>query len=218
LSPDGKTWLILEEDGNLVLATAANVIWAAASNKNMKPETHPKSGALLANGELVLYSPDGKKVVWSSGNKIDQDAQDTTLIVQNDGHVAIFANASRIWYTSRKKSTDTPSDTLAAGEFLEPEQPLISKLGKYKLMLTSSGSLEIREVATGKVVWGDKKIVAPKGKMLTMRDDDNLTIDPDFAWTSKTRRRKYGGTATLSVNDSGSADIKSEGVRIWMDH
>ncbi len=91
-SADGRTRLILQGDGNLVLYGTKGALWA----------TGTKTGAKLAvqsDGNVVLYSAAGK-AVWAS-NTSSKTAGARQLIVQSDGNLVLYG-PNAIWATGTR--------------------------------------------------------------------------------------------------------------------
>lgn len=82
-SPDGRYELWLQEDGNLVLYSAAGVVvWESGTRGAVRLHNQ-------ADGELILYRADGV-VVWSTGTA---GVGSSTCWLQNDGNLVLYLDA-----------------------------------------------------------------------------------------------------------------------------
>lgn len=93
-SGDRGVYLVLQNDGNLILARSnGEVIWAAATdNKGSKAE-------FQQDGNLVVYDS-YNRAVWSS-NSNGRGA--TRMDVQNDGNLVIYRDSTPIWSSGTRK-------------------------------------------------------------------------------------------------------------------
>jgi hypothetical protein len=89
-SPDGRFIFLLEYDGNLTLMGPAHYrLWDSGTSGNC-----PASLVMQADGNLVLYGPDG--ACWSSAT----DGTDADrLQIQDDGNAVIYGPSSPRWAT-----------------------------------------------------------------------------------------------------------------------
>jgi len=215
-SPNGKVSLVLQEDGNLVVnyrdGNNNKVLWSA--------ETFGKSVAtarLRVTGEFSLLKSDSTRV-WSSDTSRAGNTRDAVLLVQDDGHVVIFAGGTRIWRTMTPKLPGTDPDRLNADQYLEPDQKIVSPNGKTSLVFQGDRNLCLYTDTFVGALWSkvteDRETRPSK---VIMRGDDDLWYGDKGSreWTSTTRRRKGNGDASLQVMDTGVIVIKSEGLTIW---
>lgn len=89
-SPDGRTVLVNQTDGNVVVYPDGRALWASRTANGV-------GGTLImqTDGNLVLYSPQGG-ARWHTntwGRVI------TNLTVQNDCNVVLYQNGAAIWHT-----------------------------------------------------------------------------------------------------------------------
>ena len=100
-SPDRRTTLTMQTDGNLVLRAGNRVLWHT--------HTHGNPGAFLrhqADGNLVVYSARGR-ALWSSGTRWSPDEY-TVLTLRNDGNLVLsgadaHGNLHRYWQTGTRR-------------------------------------------------------------------------------------------------------------------
>ncbi len=104
-SPSGQFTLIYQDDGNLVLYSAApgNPLGRAVWNSGTSGRG-PGRCAMQADGNLVIYATKNtdQNPLWSSGT---QGHANTHLYVQDDGNVVIYVgtpehNGRGIWSTN----------------------------------------------------------------------------------------------------------------------
>jgi hypothetical protein len=217
LSSDGKYWLSLNSKGNFGVSTEEGFLWKATFD-DLNNAKAPESVLLKKTGELVLLASDKKTEVWSSESGI-KNATDGSLVMNDNGHAAITANGERLWYSYRPKDMSTNKDRLVAGEWLKPEQALES--GKARLVLQDTG--EIALFQDDIKLWSEQAVTTSvtSATRMILQPDDNLWIGSDNqpTWTSKSRRRKYGGKAVLrittDIKDGPSAIIESGNITLW---
>lgn len=220
-SPNGKVSLTLQEDGNLCATCKTNtgdkLLWTShTEGKGVV------SARLRANGELVLLKSDKSKI-WSSdaGRTGLPIARDAVLLVQDDGHVIVHANGSRIWRTMTPKLPGTETDRLNADEYLEMGQKLTSPNGKFRLVFQDDHNLCLYTDGFVGPLWSrvsEDREQHPS--QVIMRDDDDLWYGEagQREWTSTTRRKKGNGDAYLKLEDNGTLTIRSDGLTIWSSH
>ena len=101
-SPDRRTTLTMQTDGNLVLRSGNRVLWHT--------HTHGNPGAFLrhqADGNLVVYSAAGRPL-WNSGTRWSPAEYVTVLTLRNDGNLVLsggdaHGNMHRYWQTGTRR-------------------------------------------------------------------------------------------------------------------
>jgi nucleoid-associated protein YgaU len=95
-SNNGAYTLTLQDDGNLVLASRGQAIWATSTTGQdvVRAEVQP-------DGNFVLYTAD--KPVWHSDTKGKKDVR---LVLQDDRNLVLYAGDGAAWST--KTETDAP--------------------------------------------------------------------------------------------------------------
>lgn len=162
----------------------------------------------------MLLKRDGKQE-WTTGSA-GKVAQDTVLLVQDDGHVRISSNGACVWRNTFQKLSGVEPDRLNADEFIQLGDRLTSPNGKYVLAVQADGQLIIAE--NNLITWTAEPLMDDWANKLIMRGDDELCMVGDrdkLCWTSMTRRRKNNGNATLILGDNGGATIKTDGLTLW---
>lgn len=219
LSPNGKTSLVLQEDGNLCSyykeGTKTQLLWTSTTDGK-----GVATAKLRATGELVLLKSDNTKV-WSSDSSRAsiQNANDAILIVQDNGHFVIFANAARIWRSLISKIPTIDPDRLYSDQYLPPDSRLVSPNGKIELKFQEDRNfcLYNKDFVGAKWTWTcrDRETISK----VILTDGDDLWYGERGAGedrkTSTTRRRAGNGDSWLQVTDEEVAFIKSDGITIW---
>ncbi|MEJ5915653.1 M15 family metallopeptidase [Pseudokineococcus sp. 1T1Z-3] len=97
-SPDGRTRLSLQQDGNLV-------VYRADGTPQWNSGTFVRGVRLVqqADGNLVLYTPAGR-AVWHSGTY----GGAARLAVQDDGNLVVYRGRTPVWYTGWAGARTTP--------------------------------------------------------------------------------------------------------------
>jgi len=95
-SNNGAYTLTLQDDGNLVLASRGQAIWASSTNGQdaVRAEVQP-------DGNFVVYTAD--KPVWHTDT---QGKKDVKLVLQDDRNLVLYAADGPAWST--KTETDAP--------------------------------------------------------------------------------------------------------------
>src|SRR6201998_3905512 len=95
-SSNGAYTLTLQDDGNLVLASRGQSIWASGTDGQdvVRAEVQP-------DGNFVVYTAD--KPVWHTDT---QGKKDVRLVLQDDRNLVLYAGDGAAWST--KTETDAP--------------------------------------------------------------------------------------------------------------
>jgi len=120
-SNNGAYTLTLQDDGNLVLASRGQAIWASSTNGQdaVRAEVQP-------DGNFVVYTAD--KPVWHTDT---QGKKDVKLVLQDDRNLVLYAADGPAWST--KTETDAPpppapeaaaTEETAAAEEAVVEEPV----------------------------------------------------------------------------------------------
>ncbi len=111
VSKNGAYTLTLQEDGNLVLASRGQDIWAAGTGGQDVVRAE-----LQADGNFVVYTAD--KPVWHSNT---QGRKNAKLVLQDDRNLVLYADGGAAWSTKTETSEPPPPEAEA-----EPEAELES--------------------------------------------------------------------------------------------
>ncbi|MER7951309.1 trypsin-like serine protease [Streptomyces sp. NPDC096079] len=212
--------LVMQADGNLVLyhitgGTGRNAaLWA--SNTGGKPGAF---ATMQADGNFVVYAKDGKvgdasAALWASGTHNNAGAR---LELQGDANLVVYTKdgghgiGGHLWHSD----TYPRGSQLASGAKLMPGWWLTN--GKQALIMDIQGNVLVREIATGRELWG--RYTWDWYSYLHMQADGNLVLykkgtgnGTGGIWSSAT----WGGAgsyATLDTNGSVTVRWKEGGPR-----
>jgi nucleoid-associated protein YgaU len=96
VSNNGAYTLTLQEDGNLVLASRGNALWASSTDGQDVVRAE-----VQGDGNFVLYTAD--KPIWHSDTKGKKNVR---LVLQDDRNLVLYAADGPAWST--KTETDAP--------------------------------------------------------------------------------------------------------------
>jgi LysM repeat protein len=118
-SSNGAYTLTLQDDGNLVLASRGQSIWASGTNGQdvVRAEVQP-------DGNFVVYTAD--KPVWHTDT---QGKKDVRLVLQDDRNLVLYSGDGAAWST--KTETDAPpppAPEAAAEESATADEPVIDEV------------------------------------------------------------------------------------------
>lgn len=88
ISPNGNVKLTLQRDGNLVLTSGTQILWASGTNGRSA-----SYAIMRGDGNFVIYASSGS-AIWSSNTQAYPGAQ---LIVKNDGRAVIEQSGIIRW-------------------------------------------------------------------------------------------------------------------------
>lgn len=110
-SNNGAYTLTLQDDGNLVLASRGQSIWATATNGQdvVRAEVQP-------DGNFVVYTAD--KPVWHTDT---QGKKDVKLVLQDDRNLVLYAADGPAWST-RTETGEIPAPPPPAPEAEDAEE------------------------------------------------------------------------------------------------
>ena len=91
ISPNKKTFLTLQTDGNLVLYKEGKALWSSQTRGNV--------ATLQKDGNFVLYLTNGSQAVAVWHSKTAGKAEDCRLAVQDDGNLVLYGMVY-VWHTS----------------------------------------------------------------------------------------------------------------------
>ncbi|BBZ43185.1 lectin [Mycobacterium parmense] len=103
-SNNGAYTLTLQDDGNLVLASRGQAIWATGTDGQGVVRAEVQS-----DGNFVVYATD--KPVWHSNT---QGSKNVRLVLQDDRNLVLYSGDGAAWST--KTETDAPPPPAPAAE------------------------------------------------------------------------------------------------------
>ena len=115
--PNGKSYLIMQPDGNLVLYRTDNNYALWASNTWQKPVTH---AIMQTDGNFVCYDDSGR-AFWATGTN---DHPDARVTLQDDGNLVVYDRSGRALWASNTvinwapKTFDTGDKHLDTGKWM----------------------------------------------------------------------------------------------------
>gem|GEM_PF-2460509 len=187
VSPAAGYRLVLQDDGNLVVYTSADVpVWWSA--------TVGSGASLLAvqgDGNLVLYTAAGTPVWWSG----TAGSGATRLVMQGDGNLVLYDIDRPVWASQQ----GFLADRMTSGKLMAGRQ-LFTNDGAYRLVMQEDGNL-VGYDAAGQYFW----TTATGGSgatWLAMQTDGNLvlyTAAGVAVWSSG--RAGYGPSALVMQTD-----------------
>jgi hypothetical protein len=193
-SPNSVYALTMQDDGLLVLSGGQNAV--AVPLNGAVPGSYAELRS--ADGNLVIYVPDGSCTTWESGTHISRTGREP-LIVENGGRVRIGPVALPfIMWTPR-------GDRLPPGGRLNPRDQLRSPNSVYALTMQDDGLLVFSSEQNA--VAAPPPNEAVPGSYAELRSaDGNLVISvPDGSrttWESGPR-----GPGELILHETGSITI-----------
>jgi outer membrane autotransporter protein len=106
VSNNGAYTLTLQEDGNLVLASRGNELWASSTDGQDVVRAE-----VQGDGNFVLYTAD--KPVWHSDTKGKKNVR---LVLQDDRNLVLYAADGPAWSTKTETDAPPPPEPEAAPE------------------------------------------------------------------------------------------------------
>lgn len=114
-SNNGAYTLTLQDDGNLVLASRGQAIWATGTDGQGVVRAEVQS-----DGNFVVYTAD--KPVWHSNT---EGKKDVRLVLQDDRNLVLYAGNGAAWSTKTETDAPPPPAPEAAPEAAaEPAAPV----------------------------------------------------------------------------------------------
>ena len=197
---DGQFRLVMQADGNLVLAAAAGPpLWSSATVGS------PGAFAVMqTDGNLTVRSFSGE-VLWSSATAGHPGAR---LEVDDDGSLAVVGPKGDLWCSGSRESELVSRGVLSPGWVLE------SPIWLSRLVMQSDGNLVLYSIG-GRVLWQSRTAGNP-GASAVMQHDGDLVVRATSGrvlWTSGTGT-DAGAELTFSVS-GGIAVTTPSGTVPW---
>ncbi|HVX20268.1 MAG TPA: PPE domain-containing protein [Acidimicrobiales bacterium] len=207
LGTDGVWWLVQGAD-NLLTVPGLPTFFSCALCTEMAPALPGSSLVLQADGNLVLYPPDGGPAEWSSGTA---GGGGVTLQLQDDGNLVLYGNpdgtggAPVVWQTGTEAFRGT---VLGEGETLEAGQFVVSADGLFTLVMQADGNLVVYGVGRPGALWSSRTAGDP-GAFATMQADGNLVVygpvPPGTATGGTTGAERPGARAAADPGQATTA-------------
>lgn len=204
LSVGGRFHAVMQTDGNLVVYTSANrPVWASGTHS-------PGAGLTLQrDGNLVVYAANRRALWWTgtvpgAGNR---------LVMQSDGNLVLYSVGGVALWASRTGRTTSSADALGAGAVLRTRQFLVSRAGRYRVVMQQDGNL-VSYGSHGRARWASRTNTA--GSTATVQRDGNLVVyDPRHRalWSSGTAGT--GSRSRLVVQDDGNLVLYAGSSARW---
>jgi hypothetical protein len=206
-SVDGKYSIHMQDDGNLIVykkGAPANPLWT--SQTGARPGAY---AVMRADGNLVVYSPDGKTALFNSGNT---NARNATLTMLGDGNaVVVRPDNTPVWGTMANGVS-----LMMPGQWLSGGQWRTSINGRYRLDQQHDGNLVLfDEHQNHRPIWESRTAGNPGAFTRFQTDGNIVTLNAAGAvvWSTAT-----GGRAVkhLAVQDDGNLVLfSSTNEPIW---
>ena len=176
-SSNGAYTLTLQDDGNLVLASRGQSIWATATNGQdvVRAEVQP-------DGNFVVYTAD--KPVWHSDT---QGKKDVKLVLQDDRNLVLYAADGAAWST--KTETDAPPppapeaaapEETAAAEEEVVEEPVAEAVEEAAPESEPEPAVRTYTVESGDSLWAIAERFYGDGSKYQAIADASGIPDPDL--------------------------------------
>jgi len=117
-SNNGAYTLTLQDDGNLVLASRGQSIWASGTDGQdvVRAEVQP-------DGNFVIYTAD--KPVWHSDT---QGKKDVRLVLQDDRNLVLYSGDGAAWSTKTESDAPPPPAPEAAAPEEAAEEAMVEEV------------------------------------------------------------------------------------------
>jgi LysM repeat protein len=171
-SNNGAYTLTLQDDGNLVLASRGQSIWASGTDGQdvVRAEVQP-------DGNFVVYTAD--KPVWHSDT---QGKKDVRLVLQDDRNLVLYSGDGAAWST--KTETDAPPPPApepAAEETAEAEEAVVEEpVAEAAEELAPEPAVRTYTVESGDTLWAIAEQFYGDGSKFQVIADASGIPNPDL--------------------------------------
>jgi nucleoid-associated protein YgaU len=110
-SKNGAYKLTLQKDGNLVLYSGDDAVWATATDGQ-----NVERAEVQKDGNFVLYTPD--KAVWASQTK---GAEKVLLVLQDDRNLVLYSEKGPVWKSDTHTDEAPPAPKVSEAPVVEAE-------------------------------------------------------------------------------------------------
>jgi hypothetical protein len=208
VSPDVRSVLILQPDGNLVdYSLGGQVFWA--SNTAGRPV---KDAVMQSDGNFVLYFTDGSQPWSTETSTPNWKPGGSEITLQNDGNLVIYpaSGVGATWASNGDGGKLTAanivamgSDRLWPGTYLYPSRFLRSVDGRYALLLQGDGNLVLYGPGYH-VLWSSGTAGTPMNHGV-LQGDGNFVLYPSDGVSSPWSTQTVGkGGVILTMQDDGN--------------
>jgi hypothetical protein len=156
-SNNGAYTLTLQDDGNLVLASRGQPLWASSTGGKDVVRAE-----VQRDGNFVLYTAD--KPVWHTDTKGKKNVR---LVLQDDRNLVLYAADGPAWST--KTETDAP-----------PPEPVAAAVEKEAAEETTPEPARTYTVVSGDTLWAIAERFYGDGNKYQAIADANGVANPDL--------------------------------------
>jgi LysM repeat protein len=162
-SANGAYTLTLQDDGNLVLASRGQPLWASStSGKDVV------RAEVQRDGNFVLYTAD--KPVWHTDTKGKKNVR---LVLQDDRNLVLYAADGPAWST--KTETDAPPPPEAAAESAAAGEPAVKEAAEE-----TTPEPRTYTVVSGDTLWAIAERFYGDGNKYQVIADASGVANPDL--------------------------------------
>jgi hypothetical protein len=235
VSPNGKTRLIMQYDGNLCMYRVDNGQFLWESGLHGADKVH-----LQEDGDLVMQVDyhDGFEITWHTDTGGNPGA---ILVLRDDGNLVIVDTKGTVlwasntaWNTAAPAATPAPAPTLVptpaptattapvgparlnANQLLSVNQQLVSSNGKARLVMQSDGNLVLYRVADNRALWASGTYGKPMTQALMQTDGNFVGYNAGKTiayWSSGTSG--YPGASVVLGDDGDLKVVHPSGAVLW---
>jgi hypothetical protein len=235
VSPNGKTRLIMQYDGNLCMYRVDNGQFLWESGIHGGDKVH-----MQEDGDLLMETSfnSGFEITWHTDTGGHPGA---ILTLRDDGNLivvdtkgAVLWASNTAWYTAAPAATSAPAPTLVptlaptattgpvgparlnANQLLGVNQQLVSSNGKARLLMQSDGNLVLYRVSDNRALWASGTYGKPMTQALMQTDGNFVGYNSGKTiayWSSHT----YGfpGASVVLGDDGNLLVVLPSGAVLW---
>lgn len=201
VSPNGRYACIMQGDGNLVVYRSGGVaIWNSGTGGQ-----GPSKLIAQGDGNLVIYK-NGGGATWSTSTN---GVSAPRLVMQDDGNLVLYDNTNRAVWCS---TGGFIGDRLLAGERLTSGQQMVSRGGKYRLIMQSDGNLVIY---TGSTALWNTSTGGQGPSTLVNQTDGNLVVYKNSAGATWASSSTSSPLRLVMQTDGNLVLYNGSGVAVW---
>ena len=170
-SNNGAYTLTLQDDGNLVLASRGQPLWASATGGKDVVRAE-----VQRDGNFVLYTAD--KPIWHSHT---QGKKYVRLVLQDDRNLVLYAADGPAWST--KTETDAPPpEPDAAAESATADAPVVEATEEAFEEATPEPAARTYTVVSGDTLWAISERFYGDGNKYQVIADASGVSNPDMIY------------------------------------